>query len=84
MGGEPYPRLSCADLDYLPTGRILNGHGAEGGTVRRGERGTTVVYSSALTRTDVDPETGEEAETRIPFLKSYTVFNVEQCDGLPD
>ncbi|GLS32029.1 protein of unknown function [Mesorhizobium albiziae] len=27
--------------------------------------------------------TGEEAEREIPFLKGYTVFNVEQVEGLP-
>ena len=27
--------------------------------------------------------TGEEAERDIPFLKGYTVFNVEQIEGLP-
>jgi antirestriction protein ArdC len=27
-------------------------------------------------------ETGEEAQA-IPFLKRFTVFNTDQCDGLP-
>ena len=27
--------------------------------------------------------TGEETEREIPFMKGYTVFNAEQCDGLP-
>ena len=27
--------------------------------------------------------TDEEVERDIPFLKGYTVFNAEQCDGLP-
>jgi antirestriction protein ArdC len=90
--GEPYRGINTLILweaslirgYHAPTWVTFRQARAEGGTVRRGERGTTVVYSSALTRADVDPETGEEAETRIPFLKSYTVFNVEQCDGLPD
>ncbi len=30
-----------------------------------------------------DEGTGEEAEREIPFLKGYTVFNVEQIEGLP-
>jgi len=51
--------------------------------VRKGERGSTVVYASTLTRTGTDAETGEESEQSIPFLKSYTVFNVEQIEGLP-
>ena len=28
-------------------------------------------------------ETGEEAQA-IPFLKRFTVFNIAQCEGLPD
>ena len=55
----------------------LNAH------VRKGERGSTVVYASKITRTGTDAETGEETEATIPFLKSYTVFNVEQIEGLP-
>jgi antirestriction protein ArdC len=55
----------------------LNAH------VRKGERGSTVVYASTFTRSGTDQETGEETEQAVPFLKSYTVFNVEQIEGLP-
>ena len=51
--------------------------------VRKGERGSTVVYASKIIRSGTDSETGEETEQSIPFLKSYTVFNVEQIEGLP-
>jgi antirestriction protein ArdC len=51
--------------------------------VRKGEKGNLVVYASTVTRTETDEETGEEQERDIPFLKGYTVFNVEQIDGLP-
>ena len=27
---------------------------------------------------------GDEAEQNIPFLKQYTAFNADQCEGLPD
>ena len=54
-----------------------------GGCVRKGERGSLVVYASTFTRTETDGESGEESERDIPFLKGYTVFNVEQIDGLP-
>jgi antirestriction protein ArdC len=53
-----------------------------GGAVRKGERGSLVVYASTFTRTEAN-ETGEESARDIPFLKSYSVFNVEQIDGLP-
>lgn len=42
-----------------------------------------VVYASKLTRSETDDATGETSERDIPFLKAYTVFNVEQIDGLP-
>lgn len=54
-----------------------------GGQVRKGEKGTLVVYASALVKTEEDPVTGEEIEHSIPFMKGYTVFCVEQIDGLP-
>ena len=50
----------------------------QGGNVRKGEKGTTVVFVSTIERED--RETGKPV--RIPFLKAYTVFNVAQCDGL--
>ncbi|MBN9320502.1 MAG: DUF1738 domain-containing protein [Caulobacterales bacterium] len=55
---------------------------ALGGHVRKGEHGATVVYANRLTRTEQD-EGGEDIERQIPFLKAYTVFNVEQVEDLP-
>lgn len=52
--------------------------------VRKGERGSLVVYADKIIRTETDSATGEEAERAIPFMKGYTVFNVEQIDGLPE
>jgi antirestriction protein ArdC len=54
-----------------------------GGAVRKGEKGSLSVYADTFTRMEVDSASGEETETDIPFLKAYTVFNVEQIDGLP-
>lgn len=53
-----------------------------GAQVRKGEHGALVVYADRITKTETD-EQGHEAEREIPFLKGYTVFNVEQVDGLP-
>lgn len=55
---------------------------AFGGHVRKGETGSLVVYANRLHRTETD-RAGQEVEREIPFLKAYTVFNVEQIDGLP-
>lgn len=54
-----------------------------GGCVRKGEKGSPVVYADTMRRTDTDEATGEDAERFIPFLKAYTVFNIEQIEGLP-
>jgi len=56
---------------------------ALGGHVRKGERGATVVYADTLVRTETS-RAGEEETARIPFLKAYTVFNIDQIDGLPE
>jgi antirestriction protein ArdC len=52
--------------------------------VRKGEKGSLVVYADKIIRTATDSATGEESETAIPFMKGYTVFNAEQIDGLPE
>ncbi|MBN9048973.1 MAG: DUF1738 domain-containing protein [Rhizobiales bacterium] len=57
-----------------------------GGHVRKGERGTTVVYADRFIPDDEKKraaESGEDAQA-IPFLKRFTVFNTDQCDELPD
>jgi antirestriction protein ArdC len=55
----------------------LNAH------VRKGEKGSLVVYANAITRTEEGAQ-GEETEREIHFMKGYTVFNVEQIEGLPE
>ena len=57
-----------------------------GGNVRKGERGTTVVYADRFVPEDEKRrarETGEDAQA-IPFLKRFTVFNTDQCENLPE
>ncbi|RED25559.1 antirestriction protein ArdC [Rhodopseudomonas thermotolerans] len=54
-----------------------------GAHVRKGEQGCLVVYADRIRRTERNAETGEETEAEIPFMKGYTVFNVEQIDDLP-
>jgi antirestriction protein ArdC len=57
-----------------------------GAHVRKGEKGTTVVYADRFVpyreRTRA-AETGYEPEA-IPFLKRFTVFNIDQCEDLPE
>jgi antirestriction protein ArdC len=59
---------------------------ALGGHVRKSERGTTVVYADRFVPDDAKQraaESGGEARA-IPFLKRFTVFNTDQCDGLTE
>ena len=51
--------------------------------VRKGEKGSLVVYANSITRTEAD-EHGDESEREIHYMKGYTVFNVEQIEGLPE
>jgi len=57
-----------------------------GGHVRKGQRRTTVVYADRFVPDDVRDRAHERGEQPrgIPFLKRFTVFNVEQCQGLSD
>jgi len=55
----------------------LNAH------VKKGEKGSLVVYANKLTKTE-DDGAGNEVEREIPFMKGYTVFNAEQIEGLPE
>jgi antirestriction protein ArdC len=56
-----------------------------GGSVRRGEKGTHVFYADRFIPEKERERAQSEGDTpsAIPFLKRYTVFNAEQCDGLP-
>lgn len=97
-GGGPLPRQLGSDTPYrgvnvlhLRAVASLRGYRspswggfrawrARGGHVRRGERGTVVVYS----RTTDTPEasTGEPGTGRA--VRTFTVFNRDQVDGLSD
>jgi antirestriction protein ArdC len=53
-----------------------------GGNVRRGERGTVYFVKQLRVR---DKGAGDDAAMRIvPMLREYTVFNVDQCENLPE
>jgi antirestriction protein ArdC len=54
-----------------------------GGHVRKGEHGTPVYFVKQLQVRDQRTEE-DEATRVVPMMREYTVFNVDQCDGLPD
>ena len=57
-----------------------------GGNVRKGEHGTTVCYADRfIPKAEIERAAKDGVEPQaVPFLKRFTVFNVAQCDGLPE
>lgn len=53
------------------------------GQVRKGEHGSLVVFADRFKKTETNDQ-GQDVEKEIPFMKGYTVFNVEQIEGLPE
>lgn len=55
-----------------------------GGCVRKGERGTTVVYADRFTPKAEQERAAREGDEpgKVGFLKRFTVFNLAQCEGL--
>jgi antirestriction protein ArdC len=54
-----------------------------GGNVRKGERGTKVYFVKQLQVRDQVAD--DSSSTRlIPMMREYTVFNIDQCENLPD
>jgi antirestriction protein ArdC len=58
---------------------------AMGGSVRKGEHGTHVYFADRFVPQKEQQRSKDEGTdpSAIHFLKRYTVFNAEQCEGLP-
>jgi antirestriction protein ArdC len=54
-----------------------------GGSIRKGEKGTTIVYADRVAprRERVRAERDDITPGTVSFLKRSTVFNIDQCDG---
>ena len=50
----------------------------EGGKVKKGEKASMVVFWKFIEQED--EETGEKKQ--VPFLRYYSVFHIDQCEGL--
>ncbi|MCB9989321.1 MAG: DUF1738 domain-containing protein [Rhodospirillales bacterium] len=90
--GQPYNGINIL---MLWSAAVSEGYGAPiwmtfrqakelGGHIRKGEKGELVVYANTITRTETDAATGEDIDQTIPFMKGYTVFNVDQIEDLPE
>jgi antirestriction protein ArdC len=76
MAGAARSYCSPAWLTFRQAGRL-------GGRVRKGEKAEHIVYTATFIRKETDEATGEETEQTVSFLRGYTVFNLEQVEGLP-
>lgn len=81
--GRPYHGINGWLLYFAPYESkgwlTFNQARSLGGTVRKGEKGTTIIFWKQLRVKDKDDA---EKTKRIPLLRYYTVFNVDQCDGI--
>lgn len=56
---------------------------AAGGNVKKGERGTQICFMSPIEKPGLDAN-GNATMDKYFIIRGYTVFNVGQCDGLPE
>jgi antirestriction protein ArdC len=74
---------SAAEKGYAsPYWMTFKQAGMMGAVVRKGEKGTHIVYADHLLKEEAG-ENGQTNTRKIPFLKSYTVFNTSQLDNVP-
>ena len=87
--GQPYKGINVlmlwdATLRHgfaSPVWCTYNQAKAAGGQVKAGSKGSLVVYADRLTKTETGDD-GEAGDRDIYFMKGYTVFNLDQVEGL--
>ena len=70
LGGESGHFITWHQLN------MLKGH------LRKGSKGKRVFFWNTFDKAE-ENEKGEKVIRKIPYLKTYTVFNVCDCEGLP-
>ncbi len=77
--------LWMAQSAGYPTPRFLTFKQAQeaGGNVRKGEHGFKVYFVKQLEIHEKDSD-GTNETRLVPMMREYTVFNVAQCENLPD
>lgn len=99
-GGENAPKNLISKKEYNGINYfILSAQGYEspywltfnqakdkGGHIRKGEKGTPVVFWKITEKEnmkgEIDPKTGKVKKEKFFLLRYYTVFNVEQTEGI--
>jgi antirestriction protein ArdC len=73
--------LLCQDQSS-PVWMTYNQAQEHGGTVRKGEKGTPVIFWKIDAIKETDPDTGKDKIRKRFILRYYTVFNLNQTDGV--
>lgn len=89
--GTPYTGINCLWLwaiadthGYRSRYWMTARQAAElGGQVRRDARPSMSIYASTFRKAGAPTLTGEASAKLIRFLRSYTVYNADEIDGLP-
>ena len=76
--GKPYSLLNQMLLGKAGEWLTFKQCQEEGGHVRKGEKSRMVVFWKWIDKED--EETGEI--TQVPYLRYYSVFHVDQCEGI--
>jgi antirestriction protein ArdC len=100
IGGLPYSVTSRAryrgiNVLLLSLSQSVNGFRSSGwmtynaaqevgAHVRKGEKGTLVTFYKTLEKNERNEATGEDETKRIPLLRHFTAFNLDQIDDLPE
>lgn len=90
--GRPYSGINAFMLNLLgyadprfitfkQAKAMAEAQGNPKGGVRKGEHGFPVTFWKQLV-IEVETEDGQTKKKRVPMLRYFTVFNVEQCEGI--
>lgn len=55
----------------------------KGGFVKQGQKSSMVVFWKMLDRKNANESEQQDATGKVPMLRYYNVFNLEQCEGIP-
>lgn len=80
--GKPYSLLNQMILGKPGMYFTFNQIQKLGGRVRKGEKAQMVVFWKQVPAKEVDKQTGEQREKLVPMLRYYSVFHLDQIDGM--
>jgi len=83
---KPYRGINQFLLNCSPYGSpywlTFNQASQAGGHVRKGEKSSLVVFWKPLEVKDQGSDQGESASRKVPLLRYYRVFNLDQVEGV--